>query len=78
MSRLTTHQRMGYYCKLGDGKELHSSGLTLLNVKGDISICSPGLTFKCLSDQNIINIFSVKNWFEFVRALFKPFQFIKR
>ena len=25
-----------------------------------------------------INISSVKNWFEFVRALFKPFHFIKR
>ena len=26
-----------------------SDGLTFLNVKGDIPICSPDLTFKCLS-----------------------------
>ena len=43
-------QRMGYYYNLEDGHELHSfDGLTFLNVKGDISICSPDLPFKCLS-----------------------------
>ena len=28
---------------------LSFDGLTFLNVKGDIPICSPDLTFKCLS-----------------------------
>ena len=28
--------------------------------------------------QNIINITSVKNWFEFFRALVKLFHFVKR
>ena len=41
---------MGYYWNLGDGQELHSlDGLTFLNIKGDIPIGSPDLTFKCLS-----------------------------
>ena len=40
----------GYYCNLRDGHKLHSfDGLTFPNVQGDIPICSPDLTFKCLS-----------------------------
>ena len=37
------------YCKRWSQIELSLDGFVLLKVNGDILICSPDLTFKCLS-----------------------------